>query len=218
MEHYLKETELLDFNNKEIRKLVKSRCWNDLSEKEKILNIYNFIRDEIKFGYNSDDILPASKILKDGYGQCNTKGILFMALLRAVNVPCRFHGFTINKEVQKGAISGIWYKLTPKELFHSWVEVFYNTKWLNIEGFILDIAYLTAVQNKFNDCSGSFCGFAVATDNLKKPEVYWNENDTYIQKEEINCDLGVFDNPDIFFNHHKQHLNFPKRIFFQYIV
>ena len=117
MDHYLKETELLDFSNKEIQELVKSRHWNDLSEKEKILNIYNFVRDEIKFGYNSDDTLSASKILKDGYGQCNTKGILFMALLRAVNVSCRFHGFTINKELQKGAISGIWSQTHSQRAF-----------------------------------------------------------------------------------------------------
>mgnify|MGYP002241704325 CR=1 FL=1 len=48
---------------------------------------------------NVDDSIPASKVLKDGYGQCNTKGTLFMALLRACGVPCRIHGFTIDKKI-----------------------------------------------------------------------------------------------------------------------
>ena len=62
------------------------------------------------FGYNIDDNISASKVLADGYGQCNTKGTLFMALLRACNIPCRVHGFTIDKKLQKGAMTGIVYK------------------------------------------------------------------------------------------------------------
>lgn len=218
MNNYLKETKLLDYNNSTIKKLILEKKWQNLPEKEKILQIYNFVRDDVTFGYNSDDETAASMILKDNYGQCNTKGILFMALLRAVNVPCRLHGFTINKELQQGALKGIWYKLAPKELFHSWVEVFYNNKWLNIEGFILDLDYLTALQNKYNNCSGSFCGFAVATNNFKKPEVYWEEGDTFIQKEAILADLGVYDDPDSFFKDHRQKLNFLKRFIYKNII
>lgn len=59
------------------------------------------------FGYNISDDITAEQVLKDGYGQCNTKGTLFMALLRAVNVPCRIHAFTIDKALQKGAMTGI---------------------------------------------------------------------------------------------------------------
>jgi hypothetical protein len=38
---------------------------------------------------------------------------LLMALLRAMGVPCRFHGFTINKALQRGAITGVAYRLAP---------------------------------------------------------------------------------------------------------
>ena len=66
----------------------------------------NFVRDEVTFGYNASDDLPASRVLADHIGQCNTKGTLLMALLRAVGVACRFHRFTIDKALQKGAITG----------------------------------------------------------------------------------------------------------------
>ena len=92
---------MLDYNNGEIQRLIQEKGWRNLSEFECIKSIYNFIRDDILFGYNVDDNIPASKVLKDGYGQCNTKGTLFMALLRACNIPCRVHGFTIDKELQK---------------------------------------------------------------------------------------------------------------------
>lgn len=55
------------------------------------------MRDEIAFGYNESVDLPASRVLAAGFGQCNTKGTLLMALLRALDVPCRFHGFTLAK-------------------------------------------------------------------------------------------------------------------------
>lgn len=218
MNNYLKETSLLNFNDPSIQSLILGRGWREDSEKNKILSVYNYVRDDIRFGYNRDDKIPASLVLQDGYGQCNTKGILFMALLRAVGVPCRFHGFTIKKELQKGAITGIWYKMAPSEIVHSWIEILYHDSWLNLEGFILDVQYLKALQNKYKDCIGSFCGFGVATDNFKNPDIYWNENDTYIQKEGIHRDLGTYDDPDSFFREHGQKLGFMKQMVYKNIT
>jgi hypothetical protein len=218
MDQYLKETILLNYQDESIQNLVKNRGWRYLSDKDKILNIYNFVRDEIMFGYNEDDEILASNVIIDGQGQCNTKGILFMALLRSVGIPCRFHGFTIDKKLQKGAITGIWYFLAPKNIIHSWIEIFYKDAWLNIEGFILDLKYLTALQKTFEDCKTDFCGFGVSTKNFLKPEVYWNENNTYIQKEGINQDLGIFDDPDSFFRIHRQELNKIKKILYKNFV
>lgn len=218
MNKYLQETKLLDFKNEYIDELVKKRGWAKKNDKEKILEIYNYVRDEIKFGYNIDDQISASRVLEDGYGQCNTKGILFMALLRAVEIKCRFHGFTIRKELQKGAITGIWYKIAPSSIVHSWVEVFYNNKWFNIEGFILDLRYLSSLQKQFPSCQTNFCGYGVATKTFKRPEIYWNENNTYIQKEGINNDFGVFDDPDSFFALHKQQLGPLKKLVFRYLT
>lgn len=217
-DEFLRTTDLLDFENPKILQLIQSRDWRNAVLKNKILSIYNFVRDEIKFGYNIDDAIPASKILEDGYGQCNTKGILFMALLRAVGVPCRFHGFTIDKKLQKGAIKGIWYILAPASILHSWVEIYYKKKWLNIEGFILDAAYLTKLQQKFPECKTDFCGYGVATKNFRDPKIYWNEGDTFIQKEGINQDFGIFDSPDVFFIGHRQKLSFLKKLLYQNFV
>ncbi len=74
-----------------------------MGEFERIKAIYNYVRDDVLFGYNIDDGISASKVLADGYGQCNTKGTLFMALLRACNIPCRVHGFIrLIKDCRKG--------------------------------------------------------------------------------------------------------------------
>lgn len=124
MNKYLMQTPMLDFSDASIQKLIATRHWRDMEEFERLRSIYNYVRDEILFGYNVDDNLPASRVLKDGYGQCNTKRTLFMALLRACEIPCRIHGFIIDKKLQKGAMTAFVYNLAPQEVFHSWVEVF----------------------------------------------------------------------------------------------
>jgi|JRYF01.1.fsa_nt_gb hypothetical protein len=106
----LRSTPLLDIQHPDIERLVVVRGWRALPMRERIGAVYDFVRDEVAFGYNEADDLPASRVLADGHGQCNTKGTLLMALLRSVGVPCRFHGFTIDKALQKGAITGAPYR------------------------------------------------------------------------------------------------------------
>ena len=218
MDKYLKETKLLDFNHADTKGLIQNRGWKSLSNYEKIGSIYHFVQNDIGFGYNESDEIPASKVLKDGYGQCNTKGTLLMAFFRSVGISCRFHGFTIDKQLQKGAITGLPYLLAPKSIIHSWVEIHYQEKWLNLEGFILDKKYLNKLQCTFPDIKGSFCGYGVATSDFRNPPIDWNGTDTYIQKDGINHDFGVFDDPDSFYKEHGSNLNGVKAILYKYVV
>lgn len=215
LDRYLSETDLLNYSCNLIQKLVYDRKWNDLDEFNKIKDIYSFVRDEILFGYNISDDITAEQVLKDGYGQCNTKGTLFMALLRAVNIPCRIHGFTIDKELQKGAMTGIVYKNAPRNVLHSWVEVFYNNEWYELEAFILDKKYLSKLQERFKECSGAFCGYGVAVKDFKNPVIEWNANNTYIQSEGINQDFGVYDSPDEMYKEHKQEMSKTKELLYK---
>lgn len=73
-------------------------------------------------------------------------------MLRAVGIPNRIHGFTIDKALQKGAITGFWYNLSPKNILHSWVEVWVNDQWYFLEGVIIDKPYLTKLQKQNQDC------------------------------------------------------------------
>ncbi len=204
---YLQETRILDFSNGSIQRLIEKRKWRELDEFERLRSIYNFVRDEILFGYNTDDSIPASKVLEDGYGQCNTKGTLFMALLRACGIPCRIHGFTIDKKLQKGAMTGLVYKTAPQNIFHSWVEVYFEDTWYELEAFILDKRYLEKLQTKNSGCTGAFCGYGVAVADFQHPVVDFNRNNTYIQSEGITQDFGVYDSPDELLREHHQQMS-----------
>ncbi len=217
MGRYLTETPMLDFSHPAIRNLIDRRGWRSHGEFERIQAIYGYVRDEILFGYNTDDSIPASSVLADGYGQCNTKGTLFMALLRGCGIPCRVHGFTIDKKLQKGAMTGLVYRLAPHDVFHSWVEVWLDGVWYELEAFILDKPYLESLQAANPDCAGAFCGYGVAVRDFRHPVIDFDRNNTYIQSEGINRDFGVYDSPDVLLREHHQEMSRLKAVVYRHL-
>ncbi|AUM75527.1 transglutaminase-like domain-containing protein [Paracoccus jeotgali] len=199
----LTATRLLDFEAAPIADLVAGRGWQDFGEHDRIGAAYDFVRNEIAFGYNRADDIPASEVLSDGYGQCNTKGTLLMALLRGLGIRCRLHGFTIHKALQRGVVPEWVYPLAPAEILHSWVEVETENGWINLEGFILDTPFLKSLQRAFIEME-SLCGYGASTDCLSGPPVEWTGDDTYIQKTGIARDLATYAIPDEFYRGHRQ--------------
>jgi len=215
---YLATTAMLDFEHPAIQRLVDQQGWRHLTRYVAIGAIYNYVRDDILFGYNADDRLSASQVLKDGYGQCNTKGTLLMALLRAVGIPVRFHGFTIYNELQRGAIPNYLFAIAPERIIHSWVEVELEGRWINLEGYIIDKPYLKKVQESFSDQCEEFSGYGISTKCLSNPQVDWSGEDTYIQKEGIADDYGVYTQPDDFYNKKGSNLSGVKKLLFRYLI
>lgn len=201
--HLLDATPLLDFPSDGIARLIEDRGWLQLSEHDRIGAAYDFVRNEILFGYNRADNIPASEVLADGYGQCNTKGTLLMALLRGLGLPCRLHGFTIHKSLQRGVVPEAVYPIAPAEILHSWIEVWNEGRWIELEGFILDNGFLRRLQQAFAGTE-SLCGYGAGTDCLSAPPVEWTGGNTYIQKTGIARDLGTYDTPDQFYAEHRQ--------------
>jgi len=209
---------LLDFDGDAIANLIRERGWLSLDEFHRIGAIYDCERNEIVFGYNAADDMPASAVLRDGYGQCNTKATLLMALLRAVDIPCRLHGFTIHKSLQRGIVPELIYPIAPESILHSWVEILHRGRWINLEGFILDDAVLSALQDRFVRDNDSLCAYGVGTDRLSSPSIEWSGTDTYIQKTGINADLGLFDTPDDFYAQHQQSFGGLRGLLYRYLI
>lgn len=199
MTTYLQATTLVDYDHPSIQKLILERSWNKADEYEKIRRIYDYVRNEIKFGYNRGDDIPASEVLADGYGQCNTKSILLMALLRGVGIPCRIHGFYIDKKMQKGALTGIVYTFAPRNIVHAWTEVQFRGKWVALEGVIIDDPYLYQVKDMLCSYNGGHIGYGVSVKDKTNINLCWRGDSTYIQNFSITKDLGYYDNPDEFF-------------------
>lgn len=202
--NYLEKTTMLNYDTGNIQAVIQSHKWMELDDYHKIGAVYDFVRNNILFGYNRSDLLTAEEVLKDGYGQCNTKATLLMALLRGVEIPCRLHGSEVSKYFQRGATSKLISLLAPENIVHTWVEVWYEEKWIALEGVITDELYVKAVKETYKDVTGKFELYAIAVPNLEELTLEWRGEDTYVQNEAVVKDYGVFDNPDVFFETHPQ--------------
>jgi hypothetical protein len=69
----------------------------------------------------------------------------------------------------------------------------------------------------FPDVRGSFCGYGVAIDPFEAPPVEWKGESTYIQRDGINGDFGVFDSPDEFYEQHGANLSGFKQFAFRHL-
>ena len=114
-------------------------------------------------------------------------------------------------------MTGIVYHSAPKNIFHSWVEVYLENRWYELEGFILDKAYLKQLQNRFTKCTGPFCGYGAAVKNFKHPIIDFNRNNTYIQSEGITQDFGIYDCPDTLLKEYHQEMSTIKTFAYKYI-
>lgn len=224
-DEYVQETALLDYHHPAIQELIQRRGWKTLDTYHKIEQIYQFVQNEILFGYNRGDDMCASEILADGIGQCNTKAILLMALLRGVDLPTRFHAFSLENEVQKGAIPPLLFPLAPKEVIHTWAEVWYEEQWCILEGVILDKDYLHKVQkmayassSSTSDVPVSYKGYAIGIEDVFHPPIDWKGLDTFIQHTGIRSDYGIYSAPDDFFLDHSQNLKPWKRWIYEHFT
>ena len=66
----LQPTRLLDFTHPAIEAVVEERGWRQLPTFERIGAVYDFVRNEIAFGYNAGDEVPAAVLrLRRGHAR-----------------------------------------------------------------------------------------------------------------------------------------------------
>lgn len=199
-EAYLQRTTLLDFDSLAVQRLIGQRGWRDLpSTSDRIAAAYHFVKDEILYGYTPNFQIPASKVLKQGIGSSLAKTTLLLALLRALEIPCRLQADMVDKVVHRGLLGPLAFKLCPSDLFHTAVQLLYNNRWITVEGYVIDQAYVSQLQAMFPDYSGSFYGYGIAVLNFRNPDTRWEERPTSIQAKAVVNELGLFNDSDSFF-------------------
>lgn len=141
-----------------------------------------------------------------------------IALLRPLDVACRLHLFTIHKSLPRAMVPETVYPLAPDSIIHSWVEVWHEGRWINLEGFILNGTVRPALKNRCARETESLSGYGAGTDCLSAPSVGWSGTDTYIQKTGINADLGLFEAPDDCYAQHRQCFGRLRGLLYRYLI
>jgi hypothetical protein len=208
MDEYLKKTTLLNFTHSRLVDLVERRGWLNLPKQQQVSELFDYVKNEIVFGYNKVCNVPASRVLLDGYGCGNSKSILLMALLRICDIPCRFHAVTIDKKLHKSVTSRIAYYFIPRNVVASWVEIYFESNWVKLEGYIFDHIYLKCIQQRIENVEGSCFDSSIVSQGTQP----------YRRIKSINHDYGIFDCPDNFYQQYTVNLTMLKVWLFKHLV
>jgi len=162
---------------------------------EKLQNIFLYVRDEIKFGYPSTgDLTTASETIRLKLGQCNTKGTLFLALCRAIGIPARIHYSTVDKEIQHGLFPSWAYNRFPQNISHSWVEIKYQNKWIDVDAFINDKEFYNVGKCLLKQEERKI-GYSIACTNGESGIELDLEDAKFVQMDAVTEDVGIYDDP-----------------------
>ncbi len=165
---YLEPTDLVDSNAPIVKQKALELTQNVKLESEKAKRIYHYVRDEIPYTF-THNLQKASDVLREQVGQCNTKTTLTIALLRAVDIPARYHCGSVSKTLFKNIIPKWAYPLTPKLIpGHCWAEVFMNDKWAAIEN-VVDLKLYKGIHHKMlQENSDESIGCGLSKDKFQK--------------------------------------------------
>jgi len=191
---------LANYEHPLVRETAKRITQGEVTVRGKIEKLFYYVRDDIKFGFPAErDLVSASETIERGMGQCNTKGTLFLALCKALNIPARLHFSLIEKKIQRGNFTSIAYWLLPPSLSHAWLEVEMDGQWYKIDSYINDAPFqhaaLIALEQR-----GWETGYSVATADEAFNEQFNLEEESFVQMDAVTDDHGVWGEPADYYN------------------
>lgn len=109
-----------------------AKC-NSCNDRELAINLHNFVRDNIAFGFTPYfDHAEPEKTLAMGVGHCNPQANLMAKLFRGAGLKARFKPVTITNDVLRGVA------VSPPKLSHIFTEVYLDKKWIRLDSYIVD--------------------------------------------------------------------------------
>ena len=131
-EIYLRPTRFIDCDNPQLIEYAWSRTSPSKSDKEKAVDLYYAVRDDILYDpYHlllQPELISASLTLKRGSGYCVEKSLLLCAVGRACRIPSRM-GFSIVRN-HLSAPKFVEMLRTDKFVFHGYNEFWLNGRWV----------------------------------------------------------------------------------------
>jgi len=186
---------LADFENPVVGRTADRLVVSSNSVREKLQCLFRYVRDEITFEFPPEgDFVKASDTIQRGYGQCNTKAALLLALCKACDIPAKIHFSLISKDIQKGFFTGLAYWLMPNEISHSWIEVKVDERWRRIDTFINDRELYQAAKEELNR-RGWQTGFSLALSNGDVSPDLNLDSEAFQQMAAVTSDHGTWDDP-----------------------
>jgi len=187
MEKYLKGTGTIDLDSEVVRKTTKEVIGDSKMPKEAAIRIFSFVRDEIKYAL-TPQLERASAVIERKTGYCVSKATAMVAMLRAANIPARYHFASLKKESVKGLMGKIGYWFMPNTITgHTWVAVYLNGKWRGAATTLDKELHQAMKKKRIN----------IYEKEDIEPMIDWDgEHDLLPLPEFLVEDLGVYESPE----------------------
>jgi hypothetical protein len=159
-------------------------------------SLFHFVRDRIIFGFPTIwaewDRVTASRVIQCGFGYCNTKATLLVALCRATGIPARVHYGKISIDIMRGIFPSFAFPFLPDSGPHSWTEVEIDGEWKPVDSYINDEELFRASRSRLEQ-SGRSIGYSVAcVDGKCSCELNFGEKG-FVQMGAVVEDHGPWD-------------------------
>jgi hypothetical protein len=165
-------------------------------------SLFLFVRDSISFGFpprwSEWDRVTASRVIESGYGYCNTKATLMVALCRACGISARVHYGSIGVNVMRGIFPAFALPFLPDRGPHSWTEVEVEGAWQPIDSYINDEALFRAARVRLQE-SGRAIGYSLACVDGKCSCEFNFGKQGFAQMGAVVEDHGTWEDPSQFF-------------------
>ncbi|MBS7808012.1 transglutaminase-like domain-containing protein [Variovorax sp. PCZ-1] len=195
---WLKATPQLDITSTKLRTRMMALTQLLATPREKAVAIHDFVKS-LPFGCSADySPLKASDVLKLGHGDCFTKGMLMVALLRCAGIPARLRFMSLPVHFLRGIIDA-----EESTIVHAMAEVFLEDRWIVTDSYVPDEALQLAANARLVHENRSM-GYGVHIHG----SLYWTgKDDASAQCDEKDpsslptVDWGVADDPNSFYDH-----------------
>lgn len=209
---WLKASAQIDIKSTKLRTRMMALTQLLASPREKAVAIHDFVKN-LPFGCVADySQLKASDVLKLGVGDCFTKGMLMVGLLRCAGIPARLRFVSLPVHFLRGIIDPV-----ESTIMHAMAEVYLDERWLATDSYVPDLAFQRAAQALLAQEKRSL-GYGIHL----LGDVYWSgTRDASAQCHETDpsslptVDWGVADDPMSFYadpSHSELRRNFAMRL------
>jgi hypothetical protein len=193
---WLRGTRQLDVTSPKLRTKTLALTQLLRTDREKAVALHDFVQN-LPFACVADySSLTAEGVLKIGQGDCFTKGMLFVAMLRCAGVPARLRFVSLPVHFLRGIIE-------PEEstIMHAMTEVLLDDRWILTDSYVPDLLLFTAASKKLK-AENQALGYGI---HIAGSQFWDGTKDASAQCVAIDAgslptvDWGVAHDPEIFY-------------------
>lgn len=187
---------LLDLDDPKLRIQAISLTQLCDTDTQKVVAIHEFIK-AMPFGCVAGfDDVTAGGVLRNGYGDCHTKGTLFVALLRCVGLPARLRFVTLSSEFLYGIIAP-----PDNVVIHAIGEVHLDGRWVQTDTYVADTELENSAEKLLLD-QGRKLGYGIHLDGARQWDAFNDAHGQSVVSDQASMpvrDWGVAHDPEQFY-------------------